>query len=461
MQGDEPDADYFRYTGSASATQRVYYDDSIDLLQGRRRRRGEPVRPRRRRHRDRGRRRPRLRWRRGPPATASRSARSSAGTPTRSTRAPVPGRLPRPAAAGRPGHPVAGRGPVPLPRVDPRLDVVRHQPPDHHQRRRCRRQLHRVLEPRQADAQGRRGRQHVHPAGLHLQRLDHRQRRRPATTPSTTTSSTWTTTRCRSTAVRASTPSSPSGPSCRTASPSRRGGVGVRIAGDADGVDLLDPRSPATPGVPPCRCSRTRTPRSVSRATAASTPAPSGCSATCCTASRATTCSGSELGPGTETYLIGGQHGSTYLLGDEGDLSGIEGTVEVVADLNNLSCTRPRRPCGRSTSTSRCRSCSTVTSPTAPSRRSSPVTRSTGGRARRATSTPPRWRAPSGVVERDGSETDDARGVRITGLTPAIRDLRARGAGRRGRPADLRRPGGVGLRGLDLLRSSRAAARTP
>lgn len=40
---------------------------------------------------------------------------------------------------------------------------------------------------------------------------------------------------------------------------------------------------------------------------------------------------------GTETYLIGGAHGSTYLFGDEGDLSAIQGTVEVVADLLNLS----------------------------------------------------------------------------------------------------------------------------
>ena len=40
---------------------------------------------------------------------------------------------------------------------------------------------------------------------------------------------------------------------------------------------------------------------------------------------------------GTETFAISGPDGSTYLLGDEGDLSGLAGRVEVVGDLNNLS----------------------------------------------------------------------------------------------------------------------------
>ncbi len=39
----------------------------------------------------------------------------------------------------------------------------------------------------------------------------------------------------------------------------------------------------------------------------------------------------------SETFLIGGAHGSTYLLGDDGDLSGFGGTVDVVGDLLNLS----------------------------------------------------------------------------------------------------------------------------
>jgi len=39
----------------------------------------------------------------------------------------------------------------------------------------------------------------------------------------------------------------------------------------------------------------------------------------------------------TETFLIGGAHGSTYLLGDDGDLSGIDGTIDIVGDLDNLS----------------------------------------------------------------------------------------------------------------------------
>jgi hypothetical protein len=40
---------------------------------------------------------------------------------------------------------------------------------------------------------------------------------------------------------------------------------------------------------------------------------------------------------GSSTYLVGGAHGSTYLFGDDGDLSAIDGTVDVVADLDNLS----------------------------------------------------------------------------------------------------------------------------
>lgn len=40
---------------------------------------------------------------------------------------------------------------------------------------------------------------------------------------------------------------------------------------------------------------------------------------------------------GTETFLIGGRDGSTYLVGDRGDLSKVAGTIEVVADLRNLS----------------------------------------------------------------------------------------------------------------------------
>ena len=40
---------------------------------------------------------------------------------------------------------------------------------------------------------------------------------------------------------------------------------------------------------------------------------------------------------GTETFLVGGVHGATYLVGDAGDLSGVDGTVDVVADLRNLS----------------------------------------------------------------------------------------------------------------------------
>ena len=39
----------------------------------------------------------------------------------------------------------------------------------------------------------------------------------------------------------------------------------------------------------------------------------------------------------TETFAISGTDGSTYLLGDGGDLSGLDGRVEVVGDLNNLS----------------------------------------------------------------------------------------------------------------------------
>ena len=114
-------------------------------------------------------------------------------------------------------------------------------------------------------------------------------------------------------------------------------GVSVCVPG-ATGVDALDARVTAVPGI-----------------TALPVPRPAGAgdaaTGVCSTGSTISNVqryvlyglAGNDVfwvrgtPEGSETFAISGTDGSTFLLGDAGDLSGLEGRVEVVGDLNNLS----------------------------------------------------------------------------------------------------------------------------
>jgi hypothetical protein len=149
----------------------------------------------------------------------------------------------------------------------------------------------------------------------------------------------------------------------------------------------------------------------------------------------------------TETYLIGGLHGSTYLLGDEGDLDAIAGTIEVVADLDNLS-----------SDAEEALAAVDLAFPLPVLLHDevaySPVAALIPGDAVNTEAEHVGVVDASGMTGQTGSvvsdrdaEDDDAPGVRLTGLSTGPAGTHQTEDGQ-----DYEVAGGVGLRGLDLLR---------
>lgn len=154
---------------------------------------------------------------------------------------------------------------------------------------------------------------------------------------------------------------------------------------------------------------------------------------------------------GSETYLIGGEDGSSYVVGDAGDLSRVDGTVEVVADLRNLSPAAERALASVDLA---------FPEPLllAGDVAYSPVDALIPGDAVDKTAKHTAYvdgsamtAGQSGTVVREG--TGPTAGIRIAGLTDAAPETFGLAElGPDGLPRSYTVQGGIGLRGLDRLR---------
>lgn len=156
---------------------------------------------------------------------------------------------------------------------------------------------------------------------------------------------------------------------------------------------------------------------------------------------------------GSETFLIGGRDSSTYLVGDDGDLSEVKGTIEVVADLDNLSAGAEAalRMVELDFPLPILLDGDVTYSPVAaliPDDAASPDAESTLVVDGSAMTT-----ALSGELVRDPAPATATAGIRLTGVTPnpqgtfSLRELDGDG-----QPRTYDVDGGIGIQGLDTLR---------